>query len=72
MTSLNPLSAVGSAVRDRVSTWAVESQLGARRNAMVASTALAARRAERQDVEEFLARQEPRDTVVRVAVASRP
>jgi hypothetical protein len=72
MTSLNPLSAVGSAVLDRVSTWAVESQLGARRNAMIASTALAARRAERQDVEAFLAGLEPRDTVVRVAVASRP
>ena len=71
MSSLNPLSAVGSAVLDRVSTWAVESQLGARRNAMVASTAMAARRAERQDVDAFLAGLEPRDTVVRVAVSSR-
>ena len=71
MSSLNPLSAVGSAVLDRVSTWAVESQLGARRNAMVASTAMAARRAERQDVDAFLAGLEPSDTVVRVAVSSR-
>jgi hypothetical protein len=71
MSSLNPLSAVGTAVLDRVSSWAVESQLGARRNAMVASTALAARRAERQDVEAFLAGLAARDTVVRVAVASR-
>ena len=74
MTTLNPLSvgsAVGSAFLDRVSTWALESQLGARRNAMVASTALAARRAERQDVEAFLAGLEPRDTVVRLGVASR-
>ena len=35
--------------------WPVESQLQARRNAMVASTALAQRRAEREDVEEFFA-----------------
>jgi hypothetical protein len=41
---------VGSVLR-----WPVESQLGARRNALVASTALARRRAERLEVEEFLA-----------------
>lgn len=35
--------------------WPVDSQLTARRNAMVASTALAQRRAELDDVEEFLA-----------------
>jgi len=40
---------------ERVRAWPVESQLGARRNAMVAGTALAARRAEREDVEAFLA-----------------
>ena len=34
--------------------WAVSSQLQARRNAMVASTVLAHRRAERLEVEEFL------------------
>jgi hypothetical protein len=34
--------------------WAVTSQIGARRNALVASTALARRRRERDDVEEFL------------------
>ncbi|MEV7428554.1 MULTISPECIES: hypothetical protein [unclassified Nocardioides] len=39
----------------RVRTWPEESQLRARRNAMVASTALARRRAERDDVEDFLA-----------------
>jgi hypothetical protein len=78
MTLLNPLSvgsavrsAVGSAVVDYVGSWALESQLGARRNAMVASTALAARRAERQDVEAYLAGLEPRDTVVATGVASR-
>jgi hypothetical protein len=35
--------------------WPVESQLAARRNAMVASTSLAQRRAERLEVERFLA-----------------
>ena len=35
--------------------WPVESQLRARRNAMIASTALAQRRAELDEVEEFLA-----------------
>ncbi|WP_205474804.1 hypothetical protein [Nocardioides sp. SYSU D00038] len=39
----------------RIRSWPVESQLGARRNAMVACTALARRRAEREDVEAYLA-----------------
>ena len=39
----------------RVLRWPVESQQRARRNALVASTALARRRAERLEVEEFLA-----------------
>jgi hypothetical protein len=55
MNPLQPLSWVPSLVSTRVHTWSVSSQLGARRNAMVACTALAARRAERQDVEAFLA-----------------
>ncbi len=38
-----------------VARWPVESQLRARRNAMIASTALAQRRAELDDVERFLA-----------------
>jgi hypothetical protein len=38
-----------------VRRWPVESQQHSRRNAMVASTALAQRRAELADVEEFLA-----------------
>lgn len=38
-----------------VRAWPTESQQQARRNAMVASTALAQRRAEREDVEEFFA-----------------
>ena len=67
MAPLNPVSLV----LGRVHTWSVESQLGARRNAMVASTALAARRAEREDVARYLAALEPRDQVLRVAVAAR-
>ena len=37
------------------SRWATESQSHARRNAMIASTALAQRRAEREEVEAFFA-----------------
>lgn len=40
-----------------VRRWPVESQQRSRRNAMIASTALAQRRAELDDVEEFLAAQ---------------
>jgi hypothetical protein len=50
-----PLSAVPSFVVDRVRTWSVASQHGACRNAMVATTALAERRAERLDVDAYLA-----------------
>jgi hypothetical protein len=41
--------------------WPVDSQQRSRRNAMIASTALAQRRAELEDVEDFLAalRQDP-------------
>jgi hypothetical protein len=67
MSSLNPLSLM----LGRVHTWSVESQQGARRNAMVATTAMAARRAEREDVAEFLGALEPREQVLRVAVAAR-
>ena len=38
-----------------VRQWPVESQQRSRRNAMIASTALAQRRAELNDVEDFLA-----------------
>lgn len=38
-----------------VARWPVESQQRARRNALVASTELAARRRERMEVEDFLA-----------------
>jgi hypothetical protein len=43
------------AVDRMVDRWAVGSQQTARRNAMIASTALTQRRAERDEVEEFLA-----------------
>ena len=49
-----PHHLVGRTV-DTVRRWPVESQQRARRNAMIASTALAQRRAELDDVEEFLA-----------------
>jgi hypothetical protein len=39
-----------------VTGWPVRSQQGARRNALVAGTALTERRREREEVEEFLAR----------------
>ena len=39
----------------RVESWAVASQQQARRNAMIASTAAAQRRAELTEVEDFLA-----------------
>ena len=45
---------LGHAV-DVVRRWPVESQQRSRRNAMIASTALAQRRAELNDVEDFLA-----------------
>ena len=56
MNPINPLSINPMyLVLDRVRAWPVQSQQGARRNAMIANTALAARRAEREDVEAFLA-----------------
>ncbi|GAB2881350.1 hypothetical protein [Nocardioides pacificus] len=39
----------------RAAAWSVQSQQGSRRNAMIASTALAQRRAELNEVEEYLA-----------------
>jgi hypothetical protein len=53
---------------DPVRRWPIESQLRARRNAMIASTALAQRRAEIEAVEEFLAaRRRPRTPEGRAA-----
>lgn len=47
-------SVTPSSILGRARAWPVESQQGSRRNAMIACTALAARRAEREDVEAFL------------------
>ncbi len=71
MTSLNPLFVVRSAVLDRVHTWSVGSQQGARRNAMLANTALASRRAERQDVDAYLAGLRPQPSAPQLPTAVR-
>ena len=54
LVPLNAARPIGYAV-DAVRRWPVESQQRSRRNAMIASTALAQRRVELDDVEEFLA-----------------
>lgn len=56
-------AAAWHALRSSVQQWALDSQRAACRNAMVAGTALAQRRAEREDVEEFLAAREGRSGV---------
>ena len=62
MSPINPLSLHPlSLVVDHVRAWPTQSQQGARRNAMIATTALAARRAEREDVEDFFAAPDPLD-----------
>lgn len=53
-TPLRPGLRAASGVVGRLRRWPVESQQSSRRNAMVACTALAARRAERDEVEDFL------------------
>ena len=52
---LVPVVAPRTALAVCLDRWSTASQQHARRNAMIASTALARRRAEREDVEEFLA-----------------
>jgi hypothetical protein len=51
--------------------WPVETQLGSRRNALVASTALTQLRREREDVEDFLAALAAGPVGVPVATAAR-
>jgi phage gp37-like protein len=68
MNPFGPLSAVASSTLEHVRAWPVRTQQGARRNAMVASTALAARRAEREEVDAYFAGLQPREQVLRVAV----
>jgi hypothetical protein len=65
-----PLARLLRHAERRVTHWSVESQLTARRNAMVASTALARRRAERQEVDDFFAGQ-PAPARTPAQVASR-
>ena len=55
---MNPLHLIPGPPRislGLIDGWSIASQQKARRNAMIASTALAQRRAELDDVEEFLA-----------------
>ena len=52
----------------QIDAWAVASQQQARRNAMIASTAAAQRRAELNDVEDFLAALTARSTAVQPPV----
>lgn len=52
-------SRLQSSLVTSVHRWAVDSQRSACRNAMVAGTALAVRRAEREEVEEFFAGRVP-------------
>lgn len=59
-TSRSVPGSAWQALRGSVQRWALDSQRQACRNAMVAGTALAARRAEREEVEAFLAARVPR------------
>ncbi|WP_244932091.1 hypothetical protein [Nocardioides sp. W7] len=59
VSAVTPLAQLVHRAERRFDRWSVESQLRARRNAMVASTELAQRRAERREVEEFLAHRDP-------------
>ena len=54
-----------------VDRWAMNAQLHARRNAMVASTRLAQRRAERIEVEEFISALPSPSTTARPAAPRR-
>ena len=53
-----------------IDRWAIESQQTARRNAMIASTALTQRRSERIEVEDFLATLREESTHVIAAQAA--
>jgi len=52
--------------------WPVDSQLRARRNAMIASTSLAQRRAELDDLERFLTASLSSESPSEVAAAAAP
>ena len=71
MSPINPLTLNPMyLVLDRVRAWPVQSQQGARRNAMIANTTLLARRAEREDVEAFLASKPPSSTSPQLPAAA--
>jgi hypothetical protein len=54
-----------------VRAWPVETQLGSRRNALIASTALTQLRRERDDVEDFLDARAPHSAPAPAALAGR-
>ena len=56
---LRPVSAINGLVA-QLRAWPVAAQQHARRNAMIAATACAQRRAEREDVADYLNRVSPR------------
>ncbi|WP_134738460.1 hypothetical protein [Nocardioides sp. 503] len=71
LVSIAPLALLGSAA-GRVHRWSVESQQQGRRNAMIAATECAQRRAEREEVDDFfvaLAAPRTDETVRRTAHA---
>jgi len=55
-----------------VARWHVTTQFGARHNALLACTALAQRRRERDDVEQFLSRLNPPCTLTSTALPQTP
>lgn len=62
LPGLNVLGGLSTTLVTRVREWPVESQLRARRNALVAATACVQRRAEREDVDDFLETMPPART----------
>jgi hypothetical protein len=50
---MTPLGTLVSVIDDLARAWPVASQQQSRRNAMIACTALAQRRAEREDVDDY-------------------
>jgi len=62
---------VASFATDAVHRWAVESQQRARRNAMLAATECAQRRAERDEVDDFFAALHAASTAAPVSGAAK-
>ena len=70
MLGNHPLAAPLQGVLTRVRDWPVAIQQQARRNAMVAATACAQRRIEREEVEDFLERHTPPTSSTEVSTGS--